>query len=976
MDVRETYYSLVTRNLSINEIDLVIDLKARCKAENNYEYFYLANILIIDIYINSNLYTDALNIAYKNFDDLDKTMYSNIYVSLLERLIYICIQKKNYLSACRYANEKRLYLDINDKNAINRWYLEMAYIHDALNEKTKALSDLNAILENNPDDDLKLIVLNNITKLYIDSKNIPSTKKFLNDSIELAYKLHDEDSQIYCQYLNAKLYVLEGKNHYACKLYYDIFRGQNDLNDEYLGYLNEFLLLLNNMKEYGDAKKMACKYIESANKTEDLYLKKDFYKNYLQAVIFLIPSLSDEIKRNYLYIDKIEEEIRKTNELITIESSEDDKISQINSKLKETIDRLEKITNIVNYALIAKNERECLFDFSKNLEKEVLFNNATFIIFNRATFNAYPKFLDSYSKVSTFEYKKDRMYEREINYTDLNNTIVEMVVKGNKDVSIDFSETKVPICDIISGKSYLDLKVKYLYATPFIYDNDLYACAVYTSNNVDITKQEAIVTLKIANSLLESKLVNLYYQESLRTQKDILEVAMNGLQEGLYYFDIKRKKMFLSEQMKRFLKTTNDEVSENDFCQLLKQDDIKNFLSRDDEIVSGKKYSLEYTIIIDGEEILLQDQGSPYFSKNGTVSFYICTINRIISSATILKKEKMRYLSVLERKDLENYLLENSDKSFGLMTIKLAEYDSDVFETLYHYCLGIGNDLYYLQSNTYSLIVNDIDERALDHYANDMINKIPNCKVGLIIYPKMFTNVNQLIELSLLTVNHGQYYQKLDNSILLKYNQNKYVSSCVMNAITNGEVEFLFGPLYYLERLKGYYIGYNIKGITNSKNVKLSLNKDEKIKFDIFTLNKLFTINRQFYMNISLDTISWMKHNSYINEENMLKFRRITFCISEISSEFDEIIDYLTKFGIRVFINADIAIKTSFGSLLNDTVNGILVLDDYDSENEMIKFILKHDKYIITDNYINDTNHIFFDGKMYKDIKEIEEKGL
>ncbi len=95
---------------------------------------------------------------------------------MLERLIYICIQKKNFLSACRYANEKRLYLDINDKNAVNRWYLEMAYIHDALNEKTKALSDLNAILENDPSSDLRLIVLNNITKLYIDNKNIEYSK--------------------------------------------------------------------------------------------------------------------------------------------------------------------------------------------------------------------------------------------------------------------------------------------------------------------------------------------------------------------------------------------------------------------------------------------------------------------------------------------------------------------------------------------------------------------------------------------------------------------------------------------------------------------------------------------------------------------------------------------------------------------------------------------------------------------------------
>lgn len=967
MDVRETYYSLVTRDLTINEIDLVIALKSECKASNNLEYFYLANLLIIDIYINSNLFTDALNIAYRNFDDLDKTLYTNIYVSLLERLIYICIQKKNYQSACRYANEKRMYLDINDKNAINRWYLEMAYIHDALNEKTKALSDLNGILENNPDQDLKLIVLNNITKLYIDSKNIEMTKEFLNLSIELAYELHDEDSETYCQYLNAKLYVLEGKNNYACKLYYDIFRGKNELNDENLGYLNEFLLLLNEMKEYNDVKKLANKFVSSADKTQDLYLKRDFYKNYLQAVIFSISNLSDEIKRNYLYIDKIEEEIRKTNELITLESSEDDKISEINSKLKETIDRLEKITNIVNYSLIAKNERECLFDFSKNLEKEVNFNNVTFVVFNRATFNAYPKFLDSYNSVSTFEYKKERMYERELSYNDLNNTIVEMIVKSNKDVSIDFSETKIPILELISGKSYLDLKIKYLYATPFIYDNDLYACAIYTSNNVDITKQEAIVTLKIANSLLEAKLVNLYYQESLRTQKDILEVAMNALQEGLYYFDVEKKKMFLSEQMKKFLNCEKEFINQNDYCEIIKNDDINKFLSRENDISLGRKYSIEYSIKLNNEDILIQEMGSPYFSKNGKISFYICTINKVVQSPTILKEEKMKYLSVLEKKDLEKCLNEKANDEFSLMLVKLDEYNEESFEKLYHYCLGFSDDLYYIKSNVYGIVINSSDERALDHYSEQISSLIKMSKVSLIIYPKMFNNVNQLIELSLLSLDSENKYQKLDDIVLSKFNQINYTKNCVNLAISNDSIELLYAPLYCMDTLYGYYTSYNIKGITNNQYIDKNLLGEDRVKFDLYVIEKLLELNRKFFVSVSLDTINYLEENDYINERNLYKFRKLTFILNEFSQSFDKIFDYLTKFDINVFVDIELANKLSFNNLTKNNFMGVVALDEYDVNSELIKFIIRENKYIISDNYEEGKNYIFYDGKLYRE---------
>ena len=97
MNARNTYYSLLNRNLTIDEINEVIEFKNSCKLDNNLEYFYLANILIMDIYINEKLYNDALNIARRNFIDLDKVLYNNIYYSLLERYIYI------YMSS-QYAN--------------------------------------------------------------------------------------------------------------------------------------------------------------------------------------------------------------------------------------------------------------------------------------------------------------------------------------------------------------------------------------------------------------------------------------------------------------------------------------------------------------------------------------------------------------------------------------------------------------------------------------------------------------------------------------------------------------------------------------------------------------------------------------------------------------------------------------------------------------------------------------------------------
>ena len=87
-----------------------------------------------------------------------------------------------------------------------------------------------------------------------------------------------------------------------------------------------------------------------------------------------------------------------------------------------------------------------------------------------------------------------------------------------------------------------------------------------------------------------------------------------------------------------------------------------------------------------------------------------------------------------------------------------------------------------------------------------------------------------------------------------------------------------------------------------------------------------------------------------MNERNMLKFRKIAFCITKFSSQLDNIIDYLTKFEMKVFVSLSIATDISFKTLVSDAIKGVLALDDYDLNSEFIKFILDHNKLIISDN--------------------------
>ena len=85
----------------------------------------------------------------------------------------------------------------------------MAYIYAELNQKDKALLHLKAVLNNYPDDNTRSLALSNLTKLYIDQAQVNEAKETLNECLSLVYKLEDEEGIVYCEYLNAKLHILE-----------------------------------------------------------------------------------------------------------------------------------------------------------------------------------------------------------------------------------------------------------------------------------------------------------------------------------------------------------------------------------------------------------------------------------------------------------------------------------------------------------------------------------------------------------------------------------------------------------------------------------------------------------------------------------------------------------------------------------------------------------------------------------------------
>ncbi len=958
MDARNTYYSLLNRNLGLDEINEVIEFKNNCKLDNNNEYFYLANILIMDIYINEKLYSDALNVAKRNFNDLDKVLYKNIYYSLLERYIYIFINKKNFLTAYKYAQEKKEFIDINDKDSVNRWYLEMAYIQDSMNDKSKALASLMSIIENDPQPEIKGIVLNNLTKLFIDNKDTEHAKEYLDKSIAYSYEIKDDEARIYCAYLSAKLYQLEGKNRYALKLYSDIFRGKEELSDEYIGYLNEYLLLLNSINEFKEAKRLGDTFLKSIEKSRDLFLKRDFYSCYLKACINLSKDFGIEFKRLYSYLEKINLELKKNEEETQREISNDELEKELSQELNNIVNKLERIINIINYSVISATERDCLFEYAKKLEKEVAFDEAIFVIFNRSTFDAYPKFLSSFNTVSSFQYKKQRMYERELEYNDLNNTLIEKLIKGNNDLMIDFTDTKIDIIDPITKRSYLDLKVKYLYATPLVYENNLYATIIYLSHNVDLLDSSNLISLKIASRMLESKLVNLFYQESLRTKTNIMQVAIDGLQEGIYYYDPKKKNIYLSNQLAQLLNNNRHFIKEDDYIELIDKSFRKEFVSRLKSIEEGKKYSCSYKLNIGSNLVDITENGSPFFDKENNILFYIVTINKEMPVEAMIHLDRKSHLTLLDKASLEKDLAKKQNEEYCFVGIKVDKKNSGIINNLYNELIDYTYD-FYLDNGVFYSIIYNTDIKIIKHLLKK-IRKEQEVNVALINYPSDYSNSSDLIYIiNELLKKDNSDISLLDNETLKIVNKINNINDCIKDALNNDDFEVLYSKLYNDNDYFGKFIKINVKGIENFDNVLPLIDKEQLIKLEFSALKRIDKDGLIVYP-VSIFLIDYLIKEDLLDK---LKLNKDFYFLINLTSEDSESLKHLKEKNINYLIDYSIIDKVKYVDLVASC--GISLLNG-EVDNTLTSFINDNKKMIISDDYVDNCDYIYYEGILNK----------
>jgi len=959
MEIRDRYKELTAQELTLQDFSKIVDLKKQCTMEMNREYTFLCDILIIDIYINERLFDDALAIVLKSVNYIDSVVFQKVYISFLERIIFIYIQKRNFKSAYRYAFLKRNYLDLDNVDEVNRWYLEMAYIYAELNQKDKALLNLKAILKNYPDEPLKALTLSNMTKLFIDDGLVDEAKKALAEGMKLVEKLKDSEGKTYCEYLNAKLFVLEKNYRLAKQSFADIFGKLPALNDAYLGYLNEYLDLLIIMELYDEVLRISAKYQKSLEDSQDLYLKKDYYRNLLKAQILREKALKEPLKPLLGMLEAIEGQLAKSEGSLSEESNEDDKNLEINNRLRAVISKIEKAINLVNLALLSDNERGCLMEFSKHLESLVGFSEALFVIFSKANFEILPDFFENFNKVNTYEYKKQRLYEREVPYNNLSGTVIEMLISSNQEIMMDLSDSKLPLKNLITDKPYYVGNVQSLIAIPLVYEKEIFACAVFTANDLALADVDAMALLKIACKLLEFKLISLFYQENLRSQKNILQITMDGLQEGMFYLDPAKSRLICTAQLIDFLKLSERMILRTDYASMVHPEDLAVFQEVEKKIAAGEAYAVNYRINVSNKEVHVQEKANPYISKEGLIKFYVGTIRKIEEYVKIAPQKTVwlgeEQFSVLfqEMKKKATNSLEYRFALARFQILKLEDYSPEIATQTMNYFYDVirsefSEQTYRFADGTFVSYLEISDQRVIDKKIRTILGKADQgvryqnyninfeVKVSLARFPRDSYNVEEIVHFTEMALKSPERYQPFSEEILKKYLKTSTITQCLKEQIRRNSIELLYLPLLCKEPAEAAFeVKYNVPGLLPKETISEFVGEKALIPFEILVIKSLFLqikdlTEKRFYVHASSKTLDLLIKENFFKEGTEL-YQRIVVCIDDHSPYLEKIVNILRSLGFSVMINYPVFLRSNISNLFNHKIKGIFVYEAIES---------------------------------------------
>lgn len=897
MNLKAKYQELINLPFGLESIDKIKEFNNLCVISQNHEYYYLSNLLIIDNLTELNKLDDALNIIIQDITDFDTATFKSIYVSYLDRIIYIYIKKRNYKIAYRYIFEKRKFIDSESRDEVNRWYLEVAYIYAEMGQKTKALNSLKAILENLPNEELLAHTLSNITKLYIDQDLLVEAKQSLNECLKI---ITDEDGLNYCNYLLAQILEKEGRNKEAIQLYDEIFA--SGVPSDYVSIGLDYLSLLITTNNFDKAKRFFIQIEGKVLEGEDLELKKNL--NFQKLRLLLAQNNvrgGNEIISDIKSMDEkiISNDIFTLNELFDEENEHESylRLNDLNNKIIHLLESLKSV-------FTSDEIRDVFMDFSKKLESIFKVDEITFGIYDKIIAN------QKYDQIAYFNYRNSRLYEKLTSYDDLRNTIVEMMLQTNKEVSVDLSYNKLLINDVYTQRPYIESGVNYVLGIPYFDETGLYFSIIFKSKNVDVTATENAIILRIASSLLERSLVTYFLNRKLKVDNFVLStVLMNSNHYSIYHYG---NKLVLDDRLAHMMGFEESSIDVSKYFEMMPKQDALNYSSID--FNSPGSYNLRYTIRISGlyhhvtENIISNYQDGEFFYV-GTLE--LKADNQIVYDDDIFSQK------------IDEFKIKSNSVEFKFSFIRIKAEASDVshIEDVFNL------KPYFLSDGDYIILLeNEVNQKVIDKYLANL-----NLKASVVRFPRDLVNIDDIVKYSKISLENDIIY--FTEEVYHKFLKKVTINNLVKEMLTS-KIDVLYNQVN--DKTLGYEVTCNIRGTTPKDNLRKLLDEDILVNLEQYLYNnmKASDLKKFYYIWLSSRSLNVIINNNLLNPNI-----NIIYIIDHYDKKLKDNLLRLKQEGLKFILDYKILENFNIYELTSLGVYGIAISQGID--NNLRKNIMK-----------------------------------
>lgn len=754
---------------SIKKIDLY--LVSQVKLSEEYIKALAYKAIILHTIGKSN---EALKLLLQYVPDI-KLMANNAVIALCDAIIEICIDVMRFDQVEKYIEIKRNYLPISKLHLYikDRIKLSLAkheyqgakellikYLNDDISKEEEifAKEELARIYYNEHQYDeyletikaleeyyQKNVSLDNLSKLDISKLKISYIKgnyvKVVTEGNRIITELPKEEYMLLCASLMIKSYVALNDYKKASiieSIYEEYISNDHPKESLEFAYAAKELYTKTNTLVSINEYSFRIKELEEILAPES----KKKRKPKKQEDEIVIPNIElDEISP----VDVVGSKMEIINP-IPIKNKPEVKIEERITKIKDVIvsenyNNLEGIFNAINDLDINAKFREVFRITMLELQKRFPIEEAYLLYYKRQYLGIH--------------YKKERAYDKKLEFEDLENTIEYQAMESDNEEFLDLSDQTYNK-NIVTGINYED--IIYAYAIPLHDSKEVIGSLTFIANKPFLDKEMVYESLKLITGLINTRLLTSIMQDDLEYNNKkiffIRDKMSSGLKEEIdSYLHFSQRAIDILGVM--------ENLTINDYYNNMKSNDIAEYKRIHDMLYQSLKEDLEfeYDFNKNGNWIRVRERFYPMLN-DGVIHIY-SLIDDITSYDNDKKKLiDLAYTNPISKMQTEVKLVVDLAKYYPNKKLALCIFeikDFRLYKEIYGYNFGnqiiytvgqeflnaFSNDfntfIYHIESDRFAILFSDInDKRIIENklnkafeYVSKALNRL-NSRVNLV----------------------------------------------------------------------------------------------------------------------------------------------------------------------------------------------------------------------------------------------------